>query len=94
MIDCVKRNEIFSAFKHGLSNSEIARLTDCSRTTVVGLRKLYDATLDDKDNPEALQDLILTKPNYKHREKVYHVLIDEIRTIINEELEKNARKQL
>ena len=69
MIDCVKRNEIFSAFKHGLSNSEIARLADCSRTTVVGLRKLYDATLDDKENPEALQDLILTKPTYKPREK-------------------------
>ena len=92
MIDCVKRNEIFSAFKHGLSNSEIARLADCSRTTVVGLRKLYDATLDDKENPEALQDLILTKPTYKPREKVYHVLSDEMRKLIDEELEKNAKK--
>ena len=92
MIDCVKRNEIFSAFRHGLSNSEIARLADCSRTTVVGLRKLYDATLDDKENPEALQDLILTKPTYKPREKVYHVLSDEMRKFIDEELEKNAKK--
>ena len=92
MIDYVKRNEIFSAFKHGPSNSEIARLADCSRTTVVGLRKLYDATLDDKENPEALQDLILTKPTYKPREKVYHVLSDEMRKLIDEELEKNAKK--
>ena len=91
MIDCVKRNEIFSAFKHGLSNSEIARLADCSRTTVVGLRKLYDATLDDKENPEALQDLILTKPTYKPREKVYHVLSDEMRKLETLQRELEAK---
>ncbi|MBQ0087485.1 MAG: hypothetical protein KBS72_07375 [Bacteroidales bacterium] len=59
---------------------------------MAGLRKLYDATLDDKENPEALQDLILTKPTYKPREKVYHVLSDEMRKLIDEELEKNAKK--
>lgn len=36
--------------------------------------------------------LILTKPTYKPREKVYHVLTDEMRTLIDEELEKNDKK--
>ena len=50
MIDYVKRNDIFGDFRRNLSNSEIARKRGISRTTVVGLRKLYNATVNDKDN--------------------------------------------
>ena len=55
MIDYVKRNDIFGDFRRNLSNSEIARIRGVSRTTVVGLRKLYNATVADKEHPEAVK---------------------------------------
>lgn len=68
MINYVERNDIFCDFRRGLSNSEIARSHNCSRTTVIGLRKLYNTNVADKEHPEALEDLLQNKPKYKNRE--------------------------
>jgi len=92
MINYVERNDIFSDFRRGLSNSEIARNHKCSRTTVVGLRKLYNATIADNEHLEALEDLLQTKPKYKDREVDSPVLTDDIKAIIDEDLKANAIK--
>ena len=92
MIDYVKRNDIFGDFRRNLSNSEIARKRGISRTTVVGLRKLYNATVNDKDNPEAYAELLRTEPKYKDREVDCPVLTDEIKSLIDQELINNATK--
>ena len=93
MIDYVKRNDIFGDFRRNLSNSEIARKRGISRTTVVGLRKLYNATVNDKDNPEAYAELLRTEPKYKDREVDCPVLTDEIKSLIDQEVINNATKQ-
>lgn len=64
----MKRNDIFGDFRRNLSNSEIARNHNISRTTVVGLRKLFNATVSNQANPEAYAELLQTKPKYKDRE--------------------------
>ena len=92
MIDYVKRNDIFGDCRRNLSNSEIARKRGISRTTVVGLRKLYNATVNDKDNPEAYAELLRTEPKYKDREVDCPVLTDEIKSLIDQELINNATK--
>lgn len=92
MIDYVKRNDIFGDFRRNLSNSEIARIRGISRTTVVGLRKLYNATMADKGHPEAYEDLLQAKPRYKDREVDSPVLAAEIKALIDKELEQNAVK--
>ena len=43
MIDYMQRNDIFGDFRRKLSNSQIARDRKLSRTTVVKLRKQYEA---------------------------------------------------
>lgn len=90
MIDYVKRNDIFGDFRRNLSNSEIARIRGVSRTTVVGLRKLYNATVADKEHPEAYEDLLQAKPKYKDRVVDSPVLTAEIKALIDKELEQNA----
>ena len=92
MINYVERNDIFSDFRRGLSNSEIARSHKCSRTTVIGLRKLYNATVADKEHPEALEDLLQSKPKYKDREVAGPILTDDIKAIIDADLNANAVK--
>lgn len=92
MINYVKRNDIFSDFRRGLSNSETARNHSCSRTTVVGLRKLYNATAADKEHPEALEDLLQSTPKYKDREVDGPVLTDDIKMLIDADLNANAVK--
>lgn len=92
MIDYVKRNDIFGDFRRNLSNSEIARNRGISRTTVVGLRKLFNATVHDEANPEAYAELLQTKPKYKDREVDNPVLTDEIKARIDQELANNAMK--
>lgn len=92
MIDYVKRNDIFGDFRRNLSNSEIARIRGVSRTTVVGLRKLYNATVADTEHPEAYEDLLQAKPKYKDRVVDSPVLTAEIKALIDKELEQNAVK--
>lgn len=92
MIDYVKQNYIFGDFRRNLSNSEIARIRSVSRTTVVGLRELYNATVADKGHPEAYEDLLQAKPKYKDREVDSPVLTAEIKALIDKELEQNAVK--
>lgn len=92
MIDYVKRNDIFGDFRRNLSNSEIARKHGISRTTVVGLRKLYNATAADQKNPEALAEMLQSKPKYKDREAVSPVLTDEVRRLIDKDLADNDFK--
>ena len=92
MIDYMKRNDIFGDFRRNLSNSEIARKHSVSRTTVVGLRKLYNVTKANQGNPEALAELLQSVPKYKERDAVSPVLTDEIKAIIDKELEHNAVK--
>lgn len=92
MIDYVKRNDIFSDFRRGLSNSEVARSRNVSRTTVVGLRKLYNATVADKEHPEAIEELLRSKPQYKERNADCPVLTDKIKQIIDKDLHDNAVK--
>lgn len=92
MIDYMHRNDIFGDFQRNLSNSEIARNRGVSRTTVVGLRKLYNATKANTDNPEALAELLRSIPKYKDREVDSPVLTDEIKAFIDKELENNAIK--
>lgn len=92
MINYVKRNDIFSDFRRGLFNSEIARIHNCSRTTIVGLRKLYNSTVADKKHPEALEDLLQSPPKYKDREVDSPILTDEIRGHIDTDLATNAVK--
>ena len=92
MIDYMKRNDIFGDFRRNLSNSEIARNHSVSRTTVVGLRKLYNATKANQDNPEALAELLQSVPKYKDREVASPVLTDEVKSIIDQELANNAVK--
>ena len=92
MINYVNRNDIFGDFRRNLSNSEIARIRNVSRTTVVGLRKLYDATVADKEHPEALSELLQTVPRYKDRVVDCPVLTDEIKALIDQELRNNAMK--
>lgn len=92
MINYVKRNDIFSDFRRGLRNSEIARNHNCSRTTIVGLRKLYSSTVADKEHPEALEELLQSTPKYKGRKVDNPVLTDEIKRIIDADLNANAVK--
>ncbi len=92
MIDYVKRNDIFGDFRRNLSNSEIARERGVSRTTVVGLRKLYDATAADTDNPEALAEMLQSKPKYKDRDGNSPVLTDEVKALIDRDLADNDFK--
>jgi len=92
MIKYVERNDIFGDFRRNLSNSEIARNHGISRTTVVGLRKLYNATLNDPNNPEAYAELLQSKPRYKDRVAASPVLTDDIKRLIDKALEENAVK--
>ena len=92
MIDYMTRNDIFSDFRRGLSNSAIAQAHKCSRTTVVGLRKLYNAKAADTGNPEALEELLQSTPKYKDREIDAPVLTDEIKRLIDADLSANAVK--
>ena len=92
MIDYMQRNDIFGDFRRNLSNSQIARDRNVSRTTVVGLRKLYNAMKADTDNPEALAELLQSVPKYKDREVDSPVLTDEIKAFIDKALDDNAVK--
>lgn len=92
MIKYMKRNDIFGDFRRGLSNSEISRNRNVSRTTVVGLRKLYNVTLADTKHPEAMEELFRSKPRYKGREAVCNVLTDEVKQLIDKDLQDNAIK--
>lgn len=92
MIDYMKRTDIFSDFRRGLSNSDIARDREVSRTTVIGLRKIYDQAQQNTDNPKALDELIQSVPRYKGRNALSPVLTQEIKKIIDDELAANVTK--
>ncbi len=92
MIDYMKRNDIFGDFRRNLSNSEIARKHGISRTTVVGLRKLYNATAANTANPEALVEMLQSKPKYKEREAASPALTEEVRGLIDKDLADNDFK--
>ena len=83
MIDYMQRNDIFGDFRRKLSNSQIARDRKLSRTTVVKLRKQYEAAEANTDNPEALAELLQSEPKYKDRVVDSPVLTDEIKALID-----------
>ena len=92
MIDYMQRNDIFGDFRRNLSNSAIAKNHNLSRTTVIKLRKLYNAAKANTDNPEALAELLQSEPKYKDRVVDSPVLTDEIKELIDKALSDNAVK--
>lgn len=92
MIDYMQRNDIFGDFRRKLSNSQIARDRNLSRTTVVKLRKQYEAAEANTDNPEALAELLQSEPKYKDRVVDSPVLTDEIKALIDKAISDNAVK--
>ena len=72
MITLMTKNEIISLLRQGLSESEIARRTDFSRTTVRKWSKIYKNALENvKSNKGCLEDFLCEKPRYdsSHRTK-------------------------
>jgi hypothetical protein len=65
MITLMTKNEIISLLRQGLSESEIARRTDFSMTTVRKWAGIYKKSLENvKSGKGCLEDFLCEKPKY------------------------------
>lgn len=89
----VERQEVIHMYRVcGMSKREIARTLRISRNTVEKILSNYDIVIKGENPEEGLEDLLTIQPKYDSSKRVKRKLTDEIRSVIDECLKKNATK--
>ena len=94
MIKMVDKQTIICKHRaDGVSQREIARQMGLSRGTVHKVVAEYEAALGGSDPDSALESVLTTPPKYAGGPRERRVMTAQIRALIDEQLEDNARKR-
>lgn len=89
----VARQEVIHMYRVcGMSKREIARTLNISRNTVEKILSKYNSVIKGGNPDEGLEDLLTIQPRYDSSKRVRRKLTDEIKSVIDECLKKNAAK--